>query len=145
MRTGQSTGLGLAIVKALAERMGHTVAARWEQGVFPDDLAGGLGIGGHSLIAQPPLQKLARLGGGQSQLGIGKNALRLPVIGIIQQLRSRATLEKLTLLSEARVKVVRDGQLGVSRYSPSGIMPMRAATTAGTAWVNAFSCTTSSL
>ena len=34
------------------------------------------------------------------------------VIGIIQQLRSRATLEKLTLLSEARVKVVRDGQLG---------------------------------
>lgn len=34
MRTGQSTGLGLAIVKALAERMGHTVAARWEDGVF---------------------------------------------------------------------------------------------------------------
>ncbi len=34
------------------------------------------------------------------------------VIGIIQQLRSRATLEKLNLLSEARVKVVRDGQLG---------------------------------
>ena len=34
------------------------------------------------------------------------------VIGIIQQLRSRATLEKLTLLSESRVKVVRDGQLG---------------------------------
>ena len=33
-RTGQSTGLGLAIVKALAERMGHTVSARWEQGVF---------------------------------------------------------------------------------------------------------------
>lgn len=34
------------------------------------------------------------------------------VIGIIQQLRSRATLEKLSLISEARVKVVRDGQLG---------------------------------
>lgn len=34
------------------------------------------------------------------------------VIGIIQQLRSRATLEKLNLLSESRVKVVRDGQLG---------------------------------
>ena len=34
MRTGQSTGLGLAIVKALAERMGHTTAARWEDGVF---------------------------------------------------------------------------------------------------------------
>ncbi len=34
MRTGQRTGLGLAIVKALAERMGHTVAARWEDGVF---------------------------------------------------------------------------------------------------------------
>ena len=34
MRTGQSTGLGLAIVKALAERMGHTAAARWGDGVF---------------------------------------------------------------------------------------------------------------
>ena len=34
MRTGQSTGLGLAIVKALAERMGHTAAARWEDGWF---------------------------------------------------------------------------------------------------------------
>ncbi len=34
MRTGQSTGLGLAIVKALAERMGHAVCARWEDGVF---------------------------------------------------------------------------------------------------------------
>ena len=34
MRTGQSTGLGLAIVKALAERMGHTACARWEDGVF---------------------------------------------------------------------------------------------------------------
>lgn len=34
MRTGQSTGLGLAIVKALAERMGHTVSARWEDGWF---------------------------------------------------------------------------------------------------------------
>lgn len=34
MRTGQSTGLGLAIVKALAERMGHTTAARWGDGVF---------------------------------------------------------------------------------------------------------------
>ena len=34
MRTGQSTGLGLAIVKALAERMGHTAAARWEDGQF---------------------------------------------------------------------------------------------------------------
>ncbi len=34
------------------------------------------------------------------------------IIGIIQQLRSRATLEKLSLLSETRVKVVRDGQLG---------------------------------
>ena len=34
MRTGQSTGLGLAIVQALAERMGHTAAARWENGVF---------------------------------------------------------------------------------------------------------------
>ena len=34
------------------------------------------------------------------------------LIGIIQQLRSRATLEKLSLISESRVKVVRDGQLG---------------------------------
>ena len=34
MRTGQSTGLGLAIVKALAERMGHSTAARWEDGWF---------------------------------------------------------------------------------------------------------------
>ena len=34
MRAGQSTGLGLAIVKALAERMGHTAAARWEDGRF---------------------------------------------------------------------------------------------------------------
>ena len=34
------------------------------------------------------------------------------LIGIIQQLRSRATLAKLNLLSETRVKVVRDGQLG---------------------------------
>ena len=34
MRSGQSTGLGLAIVKALAERMGHTAAARWEEGWF---------------------------------------------------------------------------------------------------------------
>lgn len=34
------------------------------------------------------------------------------IIGIIQQLRSRATLEKLSLFNEARVKVVRDGQLG---------------------------------
>ena len=34
MRSGQSTGLGLAIVKALAERMGHTARARWEDGVF---------------------------------------------------------------------------------------------------------------
>ena len=34
MRTGQSTGLGLAIVKALAERMGHSAAARWEDGRF---------------------------------------------------------------------------------------------------------------
>ena len=34
------------------------------------------------------------------------------LIGIIQQLRSRATLDKLSLLSETRVKVVRDGQLG---------------------------------
>lgn len=33
-RDRQSTGLGLAIVKALAERMGHQVAARWEDGVF---------------------------------------------------------------------------------------------------------------
>ena len=33
-RIGQSTGLGLAIVKALAERMGHTAAARWEDGRF---------------------------------------------------------------------------------------------------------------
>ncbi len=34
------------------------------------------------------------------------------IIGIVQQLRSRATLEKLSLISESRVKVVRDGQLG---------------------------------
>ena len=34
------------------------------------------------------------------------------LIGIIQQLRSRSTLEKLNLLAETRVKVVRDGQLG---------------------------------
>ena len=33
-------------------------------------------------------------------------------IGIVQQLRSRATLEKLNLLAEGRVKVVRDGCLG---------------------------------
>ena len=34
------------------------------------------------------------------------------VIGIVQQLRSRATLAKLSLIRETRVKVVRDGQLG---------------------------------
>ena len=34
------------------------------------------------------------------------------IIGIVQQLRSRATLDKLSLISESRVKVVRDGQLG---------------------------------
>ena len=39
-------------------------------------------------------------------------AIANSLIGIIQQLRSRATLEKLNLLAEARVKVVRDGQLG---------------------------------
>ena len=39
-------------------------------------------------------------------------ALINSLIGIIQQLRSRATLEKLNLLSEGRVKVVRDGRLG---------------------------------
>jgi len=33
------------------------------------------------------------------------------LIGIFQQLRSRATLEKLNLLAEAKVKVLRDGQL----------------------------------
>lgn len=33
------------------------------------------------------------------------------LIGIIQQLRSRATLEKLNLLAEAKVKVLRDGKL----------------------------------
>ena len=33
-------------------------------------------------------------------------------IGIVQQLRSRATLEKLNLMAEGRVKVVRDGCLG---------------------------------
>lgn len=33
-RTGGSTGLGLAIVKALTEQMGHSVSARWEDGVF---------------------------------------------------------------------------------------------------------------
>ena len=41
------------------------------------------------------------------------------VIGIIQQLRSRATLEKLTLLSEARVKVVRDGDRKSTRLNSS--------------------------
>lgn len=39
-------------------------------------------------------------------------ALVNSLIGIIQQIRSRATLEKLSLISETRVKVVRDGQLG---------------------------------
>ena len=34
------------------------------------------------------------------------------LIGIVQQLRSRTTLEKLNLISESRVKVLRDGQLG---------------------------------
>ena len=34
------------------------------------------------------------------------------LLGLVQQLRSRATLEKQSLISEARVKVVRDGQLG---------------------------------
>lgn len=34
MRTGQSTGLGLAIVKALTERMGHTVTAELQEGMF---------------------------------------------------------------------------------------------------------------
>ncbi len=34
MRTGQSTGLGLAIVKALAEQMGHQVAATLDDGMF---------------------------------------------------------------------------------------------------------------
>ena len=34
------------------------------------------------------------------------------LIGIVQQLRSRATLEKLNLIAQGRVKVLRDGQLG---------------------------------
>ncbi len=34
------------------------------------------------------------------------------LIGIVQQLRSRSTLEKLNLLAEAKVKVLRDGKLG---------------------------------
>ncbi len=34
------------------------------------------------------------------------------LIGIVQQLRSRATLSKLSLVAQAHVKVVRDGQLG---------------------------------
>lgn len=34
------------------------------------------------------------------------------LIGIVQQLRSRAALAKLNLISEARVKVLREGQLG---------------------------------
>lgn len=34
------------------------------------------------------------------------------LIGIVQQLKSRATLAKLNLLAEAKVKVVRDGRLG---------------------------------
>lgn len=34
MRTGQSTGLGLAIVKALVQRMGHSVTAALEDGMF---------------------------------------------------------------------------------------------------------------
>jgi len=34
------------------------------------------------------------------------------LIGIVQQLRSRATLSKLALVAQARVKVVRGGQLG---------------------------------
>ena len=38
----------------------------------------------------------------------GANSL----IGIIQQIRSRDTLAKLSLLAEAKVKVVRDGRLG---------------------------------
>lgn len=38
-------------------------------------------------------------------------ALINSVIGIVQQLRSKATLEKLNLLAEGKVKVVRDGRL----------------------------------
>ena len=39
-------------------------------------------------------------------------ALVNTLIGIVQELRSRATLAKLNLISESRVKVLRDGQLG---------------------------------
>ena len=70
-------------------------------------------------------------------------------IGIVQQLRSKRTIERLTLLAAAKVRTVRDGAVKelptsalvredvveltasateVSRNSPSGIMPISAAT-----------------
>ena len=51
-------------------------------------------------------------GGGIKELSFLVIAIINTVIGIVQQLRSRATLEKLNLLAEGRVKVVRDGRLG---------------------------------
>lgn len=46
----------------------------------------------------------------------GANSL----IGIIQQIRSRDTLAKLSLLAEAKVKVVRDGRLGTVPVPQAG-------------------------
>ena len=39
------------------------------------------------------------------------------VIGIVQQLRSKRTIEKLSLLSAAKVRIIRDGRSGICRWT----------------------------
>ena len=53
------------------------------QGVFPDDLAGGLDVGIVGLVAVAVLQQLRRLLACQPRLGIGKYAFDLPGMGLL--------------------------------------------------------------
>ncbi len=59
-------------------RQHHKDQVEEGEGVLPDDLPGGLGVGGHRLVAHALLQKLGGLGGGESGFGVGENPLRLP-------------------------------------------------------------------
>jgi hypothetical protein len=46
------------------------------EGIFPDDLAGGFGVGGHRLVAQAMLQEVRRLGGGEAHFRVGEHPFR---------------------------------------------------------------------
>ena len=58
------------------------------------------------------LAVLLILAGSYTDMAFLAIAIINSLIGIVQQLKSRATLAKLNLLAEAKVKVVRDGRLG---------------------------------